>query len=64
MTEEEYISQRLDNQIDWYSKKNSFCQTWYKALRVVEIIAAAIIPFLSGMGKAVFASEGSLWRID
>jgi hypothetical protein len=23
MTEEEYIAQRLDDQIDWYSKKSS-----------------------------------------
>ena len=53
MTEEEYIAQRLDNQMDWYSRKSSFCQIRYKVLRVVEIIAAALIPFLSGMGEKV-----------
>jgi len=53
MTEEEYISQRLDDQIDWYSKKSSSCQKRYKALRVIEIVAAALIPFLSGMGEKV-----------
>ena len=53
MTEEEYISQRLDDQIDWYSRKSSSCQTRYKALRVTEIIAAALIPFLAGMGDKV-----------
>lgn len=57
MTEEEYISQRLDDQIDWYSKKSSFCQTRYKALRVVEIVAAAIIPFLSGMGEKILYGQ-------
>jgi hypothetical protein len=53
MTEEDYIAQRLDDQIDWYSKKSSNCQTWFKALRVVEIVAAALIPFLSGMGEKI-----------
>lgn len=53
MTEEEYISQRLDDQIDWYSKKSSTCQTRYKALRVIEFVAAALIPFLSGMGDKI-----------
>lgn len=53
MTEEEYISQRLDDQINWYSKKSSTCQTRYKALRVIEFVAAALIPFLSGMGDKI-----------
>jgi hypothetical protein len=57
MTEEEYISHRLDDQIDWYSKKSSSCQNRYKALRVVEIIAAALIPFLSGMGDKIPCSQ-------
>lgn len=57
MTEEEYISQRLDNQIEWYSKKSSSCQARYKALRVVEIVAAALIPFLSGMGDKVLFGQ-------
>lgn len=53
MTEDEYISQRLDDQISWYSGKSSSCQTRYNTLRVTEIIAAALIPFLSGMGERI-----------
>lgn len=53
MTEEEYLNQRLEDQIDWYSTKSSLCQSRYKALRIVEIVAAAIIPLLSGMGEQV-----------
>ncbi|WP_374239726.1 DUF4231 domain-containing protein [Zoogloea sp.] len=60
MTEEEYVSERLDNQIDWYSRKSSSCQTRYKALRLVEIIAAALIPFLSGMGEKI---PGGQWIV-
>jgi len=48
MNEESYIKERLDDQIDWYSKKSKRSQNWFKALRVVEIIAAAAIPFLAG----------------
>lgn len=57
MTEEEYITQRLEDQIDWYSKKSSSCQIKYKALRLVEIIAAAFIPFVSGMGEKVLYGQ-------
>jgi Protein of unknown function (DUF4231) len=53
MTEEEYIAQRLDDQIDWYSKKSSTCQKRYKTLRVIEMVAAALVPFLSGMGEKI-----------
>lgn len=53
MTEEDYVAQRLNDQIDWYSKKSSTCQTRFKLIRVVEIVAAALIPFLSGVGEKV-----------
>ncbi len=46
--EEEYLKERLDDQIDWYSQKSKRSQNWFKALRVIEIVAAATIPFLAG----------------
>jgi len=48
MDEEAYIKERLDDQIDWYSKKSKRSQNWFKTLRIIEIIAAATIPFLAG----------------
>lgn len=48
MDEKAYIKERLDDQIDWYSNKSKRSQNWFKALRIVEIIAAGIIPFLAG----------------
>jgi len=53
MTESEYLQQRVEDQINWYSAKSSHCQIRYKALRVVEIVSAAIIPLLSGLGEKV-----------
>ena len=45
---EEYIEQRLNDQIGWYDRKSSANQGWFKRLRFAEIVAAATIPFLSG----------------
>ncbi len=45
---EEYIEQRLSDQISWYDRKSSTNQRWFKRLRFTEIVAAATIPFLSG----------------
>jgi Protein of unknown function (DUF4231) len=49
MTEQEYIEQRLDDQQQWYSKKSSWNQTWYKRLRVVEIVLAVSVPFFTSL---------------
>jgi hypothetical protein len=49
----EYLSSRLDDQIDWYSTKSTYCQTRHKVLRILEVIAAAMIPFLSAIGTDI-----------
>jgi Protein of unknown function (DUF4231) len=45
---EEYIEQRLNDQIGWYDRKSVTNQRWFRQLRFVEIVVAATIPFLSG----------------
>ena len=45
---DDYIEQRLNDQISWYDRKSGKNQLWFKRLRFAEIVAAAIIPFLSG----------------
>jgi hypothetical protein len=45
---DEYIEQRLNDQISWYDRKSSANQSWFKRLRFAEIAAAAMIPFISG----------------
>ncbi len=39
---------RLDDQIDWYDKKSAASQRYYKRIKLTEIIAAALIPFVVG----------------
>ncbi len=53
MTEEEYLDNRLNDQISWYSKKSQTNQKLFKRLRLLEIVAATIIPFLAGIGSAI-----------
>lgn len=39
---------RLDDQIDWYDKKSAASQRYYNRIKLTEIIAAALIPFVVG----------------
>ncbi|MFN0174788.1 MAG: DUF4231 domain-containing protein [Saprospiraceae bacterium] len=48
MTEQEYLKDRVDDQIDWLGGKSSFNQKRYKRLRVLILITSALIPLLSG----------------
>ena len=57
MTDIEYIEQRLEDQIDWYSKKSMWNQSRHKWLRLTEILCASLIPFLSGMGQQIPFSD-------
>lgn len=54
LSPEEYVEQRLTDQISWYDRKSSTNQRWFKSLRFVEIVAAATIPFLSGFAGDSF----------
>jgi hypothetical protein len=44
------IMKRLEDQIAWYSSKSRAAQSIYKKLKVIEIFAAAMIPFIAGLG--------------
>lgn len=48
MDEKKYFEERLDYQIEWYDSKSARHQTWFKGLRIIEILSAASIPFLTG----------------
>lgn len=49
MTEENYLKERLDTQREWYSKKSRQNKKMFMTLRMIEIVSAALIPFVSGM---------------
>ena len=43
------IIARTEDQINWYDAKSIKLQKTYKRIKVVEIVAAALIPFLSAL---------------
>ena len=48
MNENEYLTQRLDDQIDWYGRKSQLNKKWFHRMHVFQLVAAAAIPFLAG----------------
>ena len=48
MNAEEYMKDRVQDQIDWYDSRSVKNKQWFKRLRLVEIAAAATIPLLAG----------------
>jgi hypothetical protein len=36
--------QRLEDQISWYDRKSQNAQSWFKALKIVQLVAAGMIP--------------------
>jgi hypothetical protein len=70
--ESDPIMERLEDQIDWYDRKSITNQNYFKSIKMLEILAAAIIPFLSaftfsrmvwvtgGLGVLITVLEGML----
>jgi hypothetical protein len=66
------IMERLEDQISWYDRRSETNQRHFKRIKMVEIAAAAIIPFLSafsfprimwvtgGLGVLITVLEGML----
>lgn len=57
MTPDEYIKERVNDQILWYDQKSQRAQRWFKRVRAVEIIAAGLIPLFAGFGR------GETWSV-
>lgn len=51
MTEEQYLSERVEDQINWYSKKSTINKTYYLCANALVIVFAALIPFFAGFAK-------------
>lgn len=50
--------ERLEDQAGWYSKKSGWNQMCFKRLKVLEIIAAALIPFFAGINVSSIVTGG------
>ena len=49
MTDADPTLERLEDQIKWYDRKSNYSQRAYKWIKVVEIIAAALVPLSAGL---------------
>jgi hypothetical protein len=45
------INERLEDQITWYDHQSTANQRSYKRIKILEILSAAIIPFLAALGR-------------
>lgn len=52
ITIEQYITERVDGQIDYYSQAASKAKKRYHAFKAIEITLAAAVPFLSALTTA------------
>jgi hypothetical protein len=44
---------RLEEQIDWYDTKSAFNQRCFKRIKIIELIAAALIPLLASLSTLI-----------
>lgn len=47
MSSEDYIKNRLDDQSNWYDKKSSYNQKWYKRLKKIEVVLTISMPLIA-----------------
>jgi len=57
MTPEEYIQQRVDDQIGFYDRRSRSAQNMFKTLSAVQIVCGAVIPVVSGFSREIAYSE-------
>lgn len=51
MNADEYLNERVENQIRWLSDKSGWNQRWFRKLRAVEIVLGCTIAFLVGYAE-------------
>jgi hypothetical protein len=50
--------QRLEEEIAWYDGKSATNQRCFKSLKVTAVLAAAVIPFMAGIGGPAYVTGG------
>lgn len=53
MTVEIYIKERVDNQIDWYSKKSTFNKQWFITFSILTIVCSALVPLVVNYSQLI-----------
>lgn len=61
LEKDEYLKSRLEDQIDWYDKKSSHHQKWYKVLKITEVTMGALIPVITTVQLPWFATISAIF---
>ncbi|MFK8083618.1 MAG: DUF4231 domain-containing protein [Granulosicoccus sp.] len=43
----EYLQQRVDNQLSWYSRKSAYNKRWYYRLQFITLLSAVAVPVIT-----------------
>ena len=62
MSQEDYVRDRLDDQIRWYGDKAGWNQRWFRRLQLAQIGLGALIPFSSGAAAALLSENWVSYR--
>jgi hypothetical protein len=62
LADTDHIMERLEDQLAWYDRKSMANQRVYKRIKVVEILAAAIILFCQSLGVCTSPSRPASQR--
>lgn len=47
MTEQDYLKNRVEDQINWYEKRSAWNKKWYMRIKITELFLALLIPLLT-----------------
>ena len=68
MSPDQYLKHRVDDQLNWYSKKSTANKNWHFRLQLITLVAAALVPVVSlslteAGGRILVAIIGSIAAI-
>ena len=69
MTPAQYLSERVDDQLEWYGAKSAYNKRWHYRLQLITLVAAALVPIVSlastgFVGRLLVAAIGSIAAIS
>ncbi len=55
---EERVQTRLIEELGWYDARARKNQRWYRVIKILQLIAAALVPVMAGMGVSAWITGG------
>jgi hypothetical protein len=55
---EERVPARLAEELRWYDAHARDNQRWYRAIKIVQLVAAALVPVMAGVGVSAWITGG------